>query len=122
MYRITLNTEIQSCKVYFIHIKAELEGKLFRFTFVFQKQILFFGNTSFLHLVGADIFICMYICQCVYICINVRDVFIASMLLEMCHFTALPEPRALLQPEALRLPPRPPHARPSCQPDLSRVW
>lgn len=39
---------------------------------VFQKPILFFGNTSFLYLVGADIFICMYICWCVYICIQCK--------------------------------------------------
>lgn len=39
---------------------------------MFQKQILFFGNTSFLYLVGADIFICMYICRCVYICIQCK--------------------------------------------------
>lgn len=92
------------CRAYFIPIKTELERRLlFYLPCVFQ--ILLFGNS----VSGvADTFTCMYICQRVYICIQCEGLFIVSMLLEMCHFTALREspPAAARGQQASSLPPR----------------
>lgn len=44
-------------------------------------------------LLGADIFICVYICWCVYICIQRKGCIYSLHAAGNGHFTALPEPR-----------------------------
>nr|KAF6374407.1 hypothetical protein mPipKuh1_009626 [Pipistrellus kuhlii] len=86
---------MQRCRAYFTPINAELERKLFCFTFcvcVFQKQILFFGNTLCLRPGQVFLYVCIYVDVCTYVS-NVRDVFIVSMLLDIvtlqpCHSEA----------------------------------
>lgn len=89
------NLKVQS---HFTPIRAELGRKLFCFTLFcvpetnsvpWQRSLCAVGQIFF--------YVCIYVDVCTYVS-NVRDVFIASMLLATCHFTALPEPQALLQP------------------------
>lgn len=61
------------------------------FTLVFRKQTLFFSCAS-LRRRGRCFPACVYICSCVYIGTSLPGLFIASMLLAVCHFTALPAP------------------------------
>lgn len=103
--KITRSVEIWRCRVYFIPIKAELERKPFCFTFfvcVSETNSVLWKHS--LYPVGADIFIYVYICWCVYICIQCKGCIYSLHAAGNCHFTALPEPTPC-HSEADRLPP-----------------
>ena len=107
LYRTTLIQRLKGAVILFQSKQNWKESSSVLPCCAFQKQILFFGNALCTRLGQIFLYVCIYVDVCTYVS-NVRDVFIASMLLAMCHFTVLPEPQALLQPRpAGFLPPTP---------------
>lgn len=101
-------------RVYLIQIKAELERKLFCFTvFCVSETNSVPWKRFFLGLIGADIFICVCICRCVYIRPHREGCIYSLQAAGNVSLYSRPSPRPL-QPS-----PRAP--RPCAGPDLSGV-
>lgn len=73
-----------------LHVQAELERKVFRLLSCFGSKLC--SSAALLSVGGAGVSLRVYICSCVYIGTSLPGLFIASMLLAVCHFTALPAP------------------------------